>query len=72
MAFPSKAVAVDLVYRPLHTPFMRAAEQAGARAIGGLGLLVHQGAAALELWSGRTAPAKIMFEVAHAALSDFR
>lgn len=49
-------VAVDLVYRPLRTPWLAAAEAAGARTEGGLGMLVHQAALALEVWTGHEAP----------------
>lgn len=43
---------VDLVYTPLTTPLLAAAEQAGARPIDGLGMLVHQAALAVERWTG--------------------
>jgi shikimate dehydrogenase len=45
-------VVVDLVYLPLRTPLLRAAAAQGARAIDGLGMLVHQAAVAVELWTG--------------------
>lgn len=62
----SDSVVYDLVYRPAHTRFMRQAEAAGARAIGGLGMLVYQGAAAFELWTGQTAPVEVMRRAAEA------
>ncbi|MEO6628670.1 MAG: shikimate dehydrogenase, partial [Aquihabitans sp.] len=43
---------VDLVYQPLSTPWLRAAEAQGARAIDGIGMLVHQAALSLERWTG--------------------
>ncbi len=46
-------VVVDLVYQPLNTPLLEAARQAGAQAIDGLGMLVHQAALSLERWTGR-------------------
>jgi shikimate dehydrogenase len=52
--------AYDMVYRPASTPFLEAARAAGCRTANGLGMLLHQGAAALELWSGRTAPIDAM------------
>ncbi len=50
----------DMVYRPATTPLLEAARAAGCRTANGLGMLLHQGAAALELWSGRPAPLGIM------------
>lgn len=61
-------IAFDLVYTPERTPFLEAAEQAGARAVGGLAMLVHQGAAAFRLWTGQEPPLAVMFEAARAAL----
>jgi shikimate dehydrogenase len=60
--FPiAKAGAVyDLIYRPAETPLLRAAREAGCRAANGLGMLLHQGAKALEIWTGRPAPIEVM------------
>jgi shikimate dehydrogenase len=52
----------DMIYRPATTPFLRVAQAAGCRAANGLGMLLHQGAKALEIWTGNTAPLKIMRE----------
>ncbi|MGH7595657.1 MAG: shikimate dehydrogenase [bacterium] len=49
--FTLNQVAVDLVYNPLQTAFLQAAIAADAKTINGLGMLIHQGVAALELWS---------------------
>jgi shikimate dehydrogenase len=49
--FVPNLAAVDLVYNPLQTAFLQAAMAAGAKVINGLGMLIHQGVAALELWS---------------------
>jgi shikimate dehydrogenase len=61
-AFPlSSAGAVyDMVYRPAETPFLRQARLAGCRTANGLGMLLYQGAKALEIWSGLPAPVEIM------------
>jgi shikimate dehydrogenase len=56
---PGQTVA-DIVYRPARTPLVAAAEAAGARAVGGLGMLLHQGALALRIWTGRAAPVEVM------------
>jgi shikimate dehydrogenase len=50
----------DMIYRPAETALLRAARSAGCQTANGLGMLLYQGAAALELWSGRTAPAALM------------
>ncbi len=49
----ANAIAFDLVYKPLHTHFLRSAEMKGLRAVDGLGMLVHQAAAAFEIWFGK-------------------
>jgi shikimate dehydrogenase len=50
----------DMIYQPAETPLLRAAKAAGCRTANGLGMLLYQGAKALELWSDRTAPLEIM------------
>jgi shikimate dehydrogenase len=57
----SRAGAVyDMIYRPARTPLLEAAAAAGRPYANGLGMLLYQGAAALELWSGRVAPVRLM------------
>ncbi len=57
--FRPDQVVYDLIYhRP--TAFLSHAAGCGARAIGGLGMLVHQGARAFEIWTGRAAPIDVM------------
>jgi len=50
----------DAVYNPMRTRLLRDAEKAGARTLGGLRMLVYQGAAAFELWTGLRAPEELM------------
>jgi shikimate dehydrogenase len=61
-------LVVDLVPNPAVTPLMRAARERGAGVAGGLGMLVHQGALAFELWTGRPAPLEVMRAAARRAL----
>ena len=53
-------VVNDLVYRPGGTPWSAAAAARGARTVDGLGMLLHQGAAAFERWTGTPAPIDVM------------
>jgi shikimate dehydrogenase len=50
----------DMVYRPAETPLLKAAKAAGCKTANGLGMLLYQGARALELWSDRIAPVDVM------------
>jgi len=52
LPFPPGAFVYDLVYNPRRTRLMQQAEAAGCRAANGLGMLVHQGALAFQLWTG--------------------
>ncbi len=52
----------DMIYRPAETALLQSARAAGCRAANGVGMLLHQGARALELWTGRNAPVKVMRE----------
>jgi len=54
------AAVYDMVYRPAQTPLLKAAKAAGCRTANGLGMLLYQGAKALEIWTGRSAPVEIM------------
>ena len=65
---PKDALVYDLVYNPEETPFLREAKKAGAETLGGLSMLVYQGAASFELWTGEKAPVDIMLRTAREAL----
>lgn len=58
--FRSGVVLYDLIYRPARTKLMCLAEAAGATVMNGLGMLVYQGAASFELWTGQPAPVAAM------------
>jgi shikimate dehydrogenase len=66
--FPPHAVLYDLVYNPPVTRLMEQAASAGARVIGGLGMLVWQGALAFEQWTGTMPPVDTMHAAARDAL----
>lgn len=50
----------DIVYDPRETRLVREAKSRGARALNGLGMLIHQGAMSLEMWTGQKAPVDVM------------
>lgn len=61
-------VAADLIYHPLVTDWLAAAERAGATIVGGLGMLVHQAALQITRWTGRQAPVEAMWDAVTAGL----
>ncbi|MFH0908624.1 MAG: shikimate dehydrogenase [bacterium] len=50
-AFRAGQRAFDLIYMYPETVFMKAATEGGAKAVNGLGMLLHQGAKAFEIWT---------------------
>ncbi|MFH1355045.1 MAG: shikimate dehydrogenase [Candidatus Omnitrophota bacterium] len=50
----------DLIYNPAETRLIKAARQIGARASGGLGMLLCQGARSFEIWRESPAPIEAM------------
>jgi shikimate dehydrogenase len=61
-AFPLRnAEAIyDMIYRPAETGLLKAGRAAGCSVANGLGMLLHQGTRALEIWSGKPAPIEAM------------
>jgi shikimate dehydrogenase len=70
LPLPAGALVYDLVYRPERTLFLQQAEAAGCAVQGGLEMLVVQGAAAFELWTGQKPPLEVMMAAARAALGS--
>lgn len=50
---PQSAVVSDIVYVPLLTPLLAAAQSRGLRTADGLGMLLHQAVRGFELWFGQ-------------------
>ena len=63
-------VVFDLVYDPIETRLLREARIVGAKTVDGLAMLIHQGAASFEIWSGMEAPVDLMFRVAMERLRE--
>jgi shikimate dehydrogenase len=61
---------LDMVYTPKWTDLLASAREAGAAAVSGLSLLVHQGARSFELWTGRPAPVDVMKRAVDAEIPD--
>jgi shikimate dehydrogenase len=51
---------MDIVYNPLETKLAKDAKEAGAKVISGVEMLIYQGAASFEIWTGKTAPVGVM------------
>ncbi|MEP7215493.1 MAG: shikimate dehydrogenase [Anaerolineaceae bacterium] len=61
-------LVVDIVYAPQETPLLSSARARGLPTLGGLPMLVYQGALAFELWTGLAAPVDVMFDAVRKAL----
>lgn len=53
-------VIFDIVYNPLNTRLLQEAKKAGVKTIDGVMMLVHQGAEAFKIWTGKNAPLDVM------------
>jgi shikimate dehydrogenase len=69
---PANVFVFDTVYGAASEKLREEAEKAGARWSDGLGMLLHQGAAAFRIWTGQPAPLEIMREALQAAFSASR
>jgi shikimate dehydrogenase len=68
LPIPASWIIYDLVYNPETTRLLARAQAAGATTIGGLEMLIYQGALAFELWTDRQAPVETMRSVARDTL----
>ena len=64
------ATVFDIVYNPLKTQLMLDAEETGAKTLGGLWMLVYQGAEAFEIWTGVKPNVQTMYDAAKKALLE--
>lgn len=61
----------DIIYNPFETQLLKDAKSQGAHTIGGLDMLVHQGAASSKIWTGIDPPVNVMKEAAIRALKIY-
>jgi shikimate dehydrogenase len=59
-SFSQTRAVYDMIYRPAETRLLAAAKRAGCKTANGLGMLLHQGAKAFKIWTGKTPPLGIM------------
>jgi len=55
---------MDIVYNPIETRLIKDAKSIGAVVIGGIEMLIYQGAASFEIWTGKSAPIQVMKKAA--------
>jgi shikimate dehydrogenase len=60
---PNLAV-MDIVYNPIETKLAKDAKAAGAKVVSGVEMLIYQGAASFEIWTGKSAPVEVMRQAA--------
>lgn len=63
-------VVMDIVYAPLQTKLLQDSAKAGCTTINGLAMLLYQGVAQFEIWTGRQAPVDIMRNALLTALQN--
>jgi shikimate dehydrogenase len=56
----SDLTVMDIVYNPVETKLAKDAKAAGARVISGVEMLIYQGAASFQIWTGLSAPIEVM------------
>ena len=62
--------AVDIVYTPMETKFMKYVRAAGGKAVGGLDMLIYQGVIAYELWNPETVFTREMIDGARVLMRE--
>ena len=61
---------MDIVYNPVKTQLVKDAKAAGAKVVSGVEMLIYQGAASFKIWTGKSAPIKVMRKAALNELSS--
>lgn len=65
-------VVADLIYNPYETPLLLAAQKIGALTVPGLGMLLHQGVLAFEIWTKQKPPIEVMQKALFQAFTDLK
>jgi shikimate dehydrogenase len=60
----SDLCVMDIVYNPVETKLVKDAKAAGAHVVSGVEMLLYQGAASFEIWTGVSAPIEVMRKAA--------
>ena len=68
--FRPELVVIDVPYSPLETKMRSMAKEAGCKTMNGLGMMLFQGSAAFELWTGEPMPIEHMKEILHISYDD--
>jgi shikimate dehydrogenase len=55
---------MDIVYNPVETQLAKDAKAAGAKVVSGVEMLIYQGAASFEIFTGKSAPVEVMRKAA--------
>jgi shikimate dehydrogenase len=61
--FRPELIVVDIVYSPTETAMLKMAKEVGCKTMNGLGMMLFQGAAAFEMWTGKPMPIEYMKEI---------
>lgn len=61
--FRPDLIVTDVVYFPRETEMLRMAKEVGCKTMNGLGMMLFQGSAAFELWTGQPMPIEYMKDI---------
>jgi len=68
--FRPELIVVDVPYSPLETRMRKMAKEAGCKTMNGLGMMLFQGSAAFELWTGKPMPIEYMKDILNIRYDD--
>ena len=68
--FRPDLIVTDTIYSPRETALLKMAKEAGCKTMNGLGMMLFQGSAAFELWTGEPMPIEHMKEILNIRYDD--